>query len=867
MTDLLHRLPALALSVALTTCAFPQDHERTIRSWLEEQGPHLGLTERDAHEWTVTSAHTDGKGATFVYIRQQAHGRPVHGAEANFALRSGRVVHFGDRLQRDAAGRSKATGPTLTAIAALEAGARQLGLAPTGIRIEQRRSAEEMTLSPSGIALAPIAAALIHQVDSTGGIVLCWDLTIRSTDTDHWWHVAVDASTGAIVRLNDYVAHCDHGSDRASRGYDAADELALPASNIAGGGGSGYRVFPFPTESPLHGTHVLVTDPADPVASPFGWHDVDGVPGPEYTITRGNNVYAGEDLDDDDILGHSTDGGPALLFDHPYTPPQFPQEHLDASITNLFYTCNVLHDVWYRYGFDHASGNFQAVGHGDGPGMGMDEVIAQAQDGGGMNNANFATPPDGESGRMQMYIWRTSSDSTLRIESPAGIAGFYVNALAGFGPALPTTPLTADLVLVEDELIPTSDGCDQLLNGSALEGRIALVDRGQCNFVDKVWGLQLAGAVAVIVVNNVVGVPFAMGDGGGGGDGITIPAVMVTQDDGQLFKQALLDGPVEATLMAASMENLRDPDFDNGIIAHEYGHGVSNRLTGGAANTDCLWNDEQMGEGWSDWMGLVLTMRPNDGATTARGIGNFVKDEPVDGPGIRPAPYSTDISVNAFTYDDTNDPGLTQPHGVGFVWATMLWDMTWALIEEHGLDPDVYGGTGGNNLAMQLVMDGLKLQPCSPGFVDGRNAILVADTLLTGGANSCLIWKAFADRGLGFSADQGSPDSRFDQSEAFDLPTACTMSIGGVDNEASLEQLRVHPNPASDQLVLDMPARLRGSVTIRLLTADGRIARSWPPSIGGGTQRLAIGDLAPAIYVLEVVSAGERRTDRIAVAR
>src|SRR5690606_35569679 len=117
-------------------------------------------------------------------------------------------------------------------------------------------------------------------------------------------------------------------------------------------------------------------------------------------------------------------------------------------------------------------------------------------------------------------------------------------------------------------------------------------------------------------------------------------------------------------------------------------------------------------------------------------------------------------------------------------------------------------------------------------------------TLLTGGANSCLIWKAFADRGLGFSADQGSPDSRFDQSEAFDLPTACTMSIGGVDNDASLEHLRVHPNPASDQLLLELPAHLRSTLEIRLLTADGRIARSWQPSTGTTTQRLSIGDLA-----------------------
>src|SRR5690554_6845719 len=123
------------------------------------------------------------------------------------------------------------------------------------------------------------------------------------------------------------------------------------------------------------------------------------------------------------------------------------------------------------------------------------------------------------------------------------------------------------------------------------------------------------------------------------------------------------------------------------------------------------------------------------------------------------------------TYAATNYTGaISQPHGIGFVWTTMLWDLTWALIDKHGMDPDVYNGTGGNNIAMHLVIQGLKLQGCNPGFVDGRDAILQADQLLYNGENTCLIWEVFANRGLGFSADQGSRNSRTDQTEAFDLP-------------------------------------------------------------------------------------------------
>lgn len=61
-----------------------------------------------------------------------------------------------------------------------------------------------------------------------------------------------------------------------------------------------------------------------------------------------------------------------------------------------------MHDVWYHYGFDDASGNFQFNNYGRG-GSGSDEVMAEAQDGSGTNNANFATPPDGQNPRMQMY--------------------------------------------------------------------------------------------------------------------------------------------------------------------------------------------------------------------------------------------------------------------------------------------------------------------------------------------------------------------------------------------------------------------------------------------------------------------------------
>ncbi|WP_461302840.1 M36 family metallopeptidase, partial [Aureisphaera sp.] len=217
--------------------------------------------------------------------------------------------------------------------------------------------------------------------------------------------------------------------------------------------------------------------------------------------------------------------------------------------------------------------------------------------------------------------------------------------------------------------------------------------------------------------------------------------------------------------------NTRDGDFDNGVIAHEYGHGISNRLTGGAGNAGCLnrfTTPEQMGEGWSDFYGLLLTMEVGDTRNDSRGIGTWLVGQAANGPGIRPTPYSTDFSVNGTTYSAL--PSSVVPHGVGYVWATMLWELTWDLIDDQGFDTDFYNGTGGNNIALNLVTEGMKLQPCSPGFVDGRDAILAADAAIYGGAYNCLIWEAFARRGLGFSASQGNSSSIADGSEAFDLP-------------------------------------------------------------------------------------------------
>lgn len=245
----------------------------------------------------------------------------------------------------------------------------------------------------------------------------------------------------------------------------------------------------------------------------------------------------------------------------------------------------------------------------------------------------------------------------------------------------------------------------------------------------------------------------------------------------------------------------RDGDLDNGIILHEYTHGISNRLTGGPATTSCLNNQEQMGEGWSDYFGLMLTQDwasslITDGFNKPRGIGTYALDQPITGVGIRQYPYTTNMAVNPFTY--ANITTVAVPHGIGSVWCTMLWDMTWDMIQLDGINPNIFNasGVGGNIAALKLVTEGMRLQPCSPGFVDGRDAILKADTLFFAARYSCIIWNAFARRGVGVNASQGLSTSRSDQVVDFTTKDQTFAAVTNVTQQSEGQNI-IYTNTTS----------------------------------------------------------------------
>lgn len=137
------------------------------------------------------------------------------------------------------------------------------------------------------------------------------------------------------------------------------------------------------------------------------------------------------------------------------------------------------------------------------------------------------------------------SNAKVTVNSPAGIAGDYIALDSNFDFGVPLTgPITGNLVLVNDGTANPNEGCNALINGAAVNGDIAIIYRGNCNFTDKVKNAENAGAIAVVMVNNIGGPPITMG---GDTQTLTIPAVMVSKADGQLMVDQLGTG-VNVTL-------------------------------------------------------------------------------------------------------------------------------------------------------------------------------------------------------------------------------------------------------------------------------------------------------------------------------
>ncbi|MFV0138294.1 T9SS-dependent M36 family metallopeptidase [Empedobacter falsenii] len=711
------------------------------------------------------------------------------------------------------------------------------------------------------------SAELVYYINEDNQAILSYTFSYQlvKENQNDIIHVVINAMNGEIIEKHNNTLSCgfDHGSfhNENLATFNKADWDWL-YSDVNNAAAPQYNVYQLPLEAPNRGGRSFANSSVfNAVASPNGWHNT--ADSTIKTRTEGNNVRA---VRDHNSIGYQTynsayntitlkdtdyaDGGNNLNFDFPMDLTEHPYTNWEAATTNLFYMNNMMHDIFYNYGFTEANGNFQKENFDKG-GTGNDDVVALAQTGlsiGAINNATFATPPDGRSPRMAMYLWK-KTPVPLIINSPENIAGGYQATIPTWGGALTSTALTKDLtLLLKSETTGTPyDGCGTITNTAEVNDKIAVIYRGDCSFESKVKTAQNAGAKGAIIVNNVAG----MINMSGSDTTITIPAISISKADGDAIIKELENKTVVNASLVKGEDSYIDGSLDNGIIAHEYGHGISNRLTGPITNANCLSNLEQMGEGWSDFFGLMITQLPTDTSTTKRGIGTFATSQNPDGAGIRPTVYSTDKTVNPARYGLLKSFGNgDSPHNTGYVWASMLWDMNWKMVDKYGFSPDMYNGKAGNNMAIQLVMTGLKLQPCAPGFVDGRDAILKADEQLFEGANKCDIWEAFANRGLGYSAKQGSANSRIDGTEAFDMPPADVLECKLSTSDIKESTFQMYPNPTKD-IVYITDKSIKNDIKVDIVDMTGKVVSTKTVKFDGQKGSISTENLPKGIYILK----------------
>ncbi|MDB4162936.1 M36 family metallopeptidase [Saprospiraceae bacterium] len=776
---------------------------------LSDSYEQIGLEASDIENVIVDHAYTDDKGISFIYLVQTHEGVPVYNAIMTIAIsKKGKVMTTANRFIHDLKSKVASTDTNVSAVEAIQNVAKHFNIETTVSALRTDNKTGVSYFSANELAISEIPVSFKYEADAEGKLHKAYDLSIDMKENADYWSVRVDAQTGNILSKNNWTVYCNHDHNKMSISDHSCKTDFIQHTNARHnsavlGDGASYRVYPFPAESPLQSDPVLLVDPSDAEASPLGWHDTDGMDGAEYTITRGNNVHAYIDsLSNNNSVGGEPEGGENLVFDFTHDQSNEPNKNTEAAQVNLFYANNFLHDFTYNLGFNEVAGNFQANNY-SGEGNDSDYVRAEAIDGSGVNNANFSTPPDGGSGRMQMYLWDNPGGASFAsINSPAELAGTVATVgEANYGQPIAegAAPISGKAVLYSDGTQFGSQACNAATNSSELAGNIAIIDRGSCEFGRKSLNAEEAGAIAVVICN-IFGV--SGGDGeevitlGGGADGglVNIPTLMFQLSVCNSIKASISAGiDVDLSFVYTGFDepNELDGSYENGIIAHEFSHGISNRLTGGANAAGCLQtfdtdadgmvdSGEQMGEGWSDFIGMIATIKEGDSGADAKPIGAYVRGES----GIRRYPYSTDMEICPLTYNDIRVGGPAvdaddsfAPHPIGELIAAIGWDLTWALIDQYGLDPTWQDQTSGNYIAARLVIDGMKLQPCQPGYVDARDAILFADELNNDGVNVCTIWEVFARRGLGMMADQGSSLDHRDGTEDFTAMETCIEKL------------------------------------------------------------------------------------------
>ncbi|KAH9020570.1 Fungalysin metallopeptidase-domain-containing protein [Lactarius pseudohatsudake] len=301
----------------------------------------LGVPEDNVHP----RASAQGQAAHHVFLVQMINGVPVANAVANVAFNNKKKVSSFSSSFVENSGAAD-TDPSVSLADAITTAEKTLAGTYNG-----HPTTLEFVVQPNGYA------ALAHVIQ------------IQNDTEGTWYEAFMDAHNNTLLSLTDFVA-------KAS-----------------------YRVLPIHEQDPTQGFQTI-TDPQDMSASPNGWHQEFST---TTNLTAGNNAiaYKGSQLIDVTV---QTSAVLNFIYDVDLTKSPSSGTNVQAATTNAFYVVNTFHDFTYKYGFTETTFNFQTNNFNNG-GEGFDRILVSVQDDSGTNDAVFATPPDGQSGKMQLYLY------------------------------------------------------------------------------------------------------------------------------------------------------------------------------------------------------------------------------------------------------------------------------------------------------------------------------------------------------------------------------------------------------------------------------------------------------------------------------
>ncbi|MCI0389062.1 MAG: M36 family metallopeptidase [Acidobacteria bacterium] len=629
-----------------------QPRENIMRGFINQYADLYGMRPQQVSKLRKSAVdYTNPNGRlAWLMMEQRWNEMKVFGGEMMAAFTSGgEMVRVVSGLAGGVEEQDLETSPKVSAARAVVAGAASVGVTLTEGELSIKGSSPDgrtIIFHPAGSLTDDIKVELQYFPMDAGLATLAWSMVLYQETPAYYTLVDAEREEVGVLWRKNIVADQTQPATYVVYSSDSPAPLS-PTTALPGSGIQGAAV---PRTS-----FTLISE--GPAFNNLGWL-TDGA-----NTTTGNNVDAGLDLvspDGIDVGGRPT-GSPARVFDFLYNPapgipppgdaPTLP-DYRFGEVVNMFFWTNRYHDRLYELGFTEAARNFQNDNFGRG-GLGNDRVLAQAQDFSSTNNANFLTPPDGTSGRMQMFIFTG----------------------------------------------PSPD---------------------------------------------------------------------------------------------------RSSGLDQEILIHELTHGTSNRLHNNAAGLNTTMSGG-MGEGWSDFYALSLLSQPGDDPRGVYAVGGYSTLQIVAGftdnyyYGIRRFPHATKSTVgpngmphNPLTFADIDPTQINltdgafprgpigsaaafQVHNIGEVWCAGLWEVRARIIER-------LGHAAGNQRILQLVTDGMKLDPVNPTLLDGRNSILAATCAGFSGQDELDIWNGFAARGMGVSASAVSSSSS-SVIQAFDTPN---LNLGAV---------------------------------------------------------------------------------------